>query len=94
VDKTQAIVAIFGIIFGTGSLVGLAWAITYGIVKGRRTGTLSDATVARLEQRLERMELALDAVAVEVERVAEGQRFATKLLSERSEGVGAPRPQG
>ncbi len=32
--------------------------------------------------RLERMEQSLDAVAVEVERISEGQRFTTKLLSE------------
>lgn len=34
--------------------------------------------------RLERIEHAIDAMAVEVERIAEGQRFTTKLLSERS----------
>jgi hypothetical protein len=34
--------------------------------------------------RLERMELALDSIAVEVERISEGQRFTTKLLSERA----------
>ena len=33
-------------------------------------------------QRLERMEQALDSVALEVERISEGQRFTTKLLSE------------
>ena len=33
--------------------------------------------------RLERMEHAIDAIAVEVERISEGQRFTTKLLSER-----------
>jgi len=33
--------------------------------------------------RLERMEQALDTIAVEVERISEGQRFTTKLLSER-----------
>jgi hypothetical protein len=33
--------------------------------------------------RLERIEQAVDAVAVEVERISEGQRFTTKLLSER-----------
>ena len=33
-------------------------------------------------QRLERMEQALEAVAIEVERISEGQRFTTKLLSE------------
>lgn len=33
--------------------------------------------------RLERMEQAIDTIAVEVERISEGQRFTTKLLSER-----------
>jgi hypothetical protein len=32
--------------------------------------------------RLERMEQALDAIAIEVERVAEGQRFVTKILAQ------------
>ena len=34
--------------------------------------------------RLERMEQAIDSVAVEVERISEGQRFTTKLLSDRA----------
>ena len=34
--------------------------------------------------RLERMEQAIDAVAVEVERIAEGQRFVTRLLAGRA----------
>ena len=33
--------------------------------------------------RLERMEQSIDAIAVEIERVSEGQRFTTKLLAER-----------
>lgn len=32
--------------------------------------------------RFERMEQSLDAIAVEVERISEGQRFTTKLLSD------------
>jgi hypothetical protein len=32
--------------------------------------------------RLERMEHALDSIAIEVERITEGQRFTTRLLSE------------
>lgn len=32
--------------------------------------------------RLERIEQAMDAVAIEVERISEGQRFTTKLLWE------------
>lgn len=34
--------------------------------------------------RLERMEQALDSIAIEVERISEGQRFTTKLLAERN----------
>lgn len=36
------------------------------------------------EERLARIEQSIDAIAVEVERISEGQRFTTKLLSERS----------
>jgi hypothetical protein len=40
-----------------------------------------------LTGRLERMEQAIDSIAVEVERISEGQRFTTKLLSERPQGA-------
>jgi hypothetical protein len=43
--------------------------------------------------RLERIEQAVDAVAIEVERISEGQRFTTKLLSERG-GEPAPPARG
>jgi hypothetical protein len=33
--------------------------------------------------RLERLEYAIDAIALEVERLGEGQRFVTKLLADR-----------
>ena len=33
-------------------------------------------------QRLERMEQAIDSIAIEMERVSEGQRFVTRILSE------------
>jgi hypothetical protein len=41
-------------------------------------------TASATEARLERMEHAVDAIAIEIERISEGQRFTTKLLSERS----------
>jgi multidrug efflux pump subunit AcrA (membrane-fusion protein) len=41
------------------------------------TGTDSDTRA-----RLERIEQAVDAIAVEVERISEGQRFTTKVMSE------------
>ena len=35
------------------------------------------------EDRLRHLEQAVDAIAIEVERISEGQRFTTKLLSEQ-----------
>jgi len=37
-----------------------------------------------LAAQIERMEHAIDSIAIEVERISEGQRFTTKLLSERN----------
>jgi hypothetical protein len=34
--------------------------------------------------RLERIEQAIDAMSIEIERVAEGQRFVTRLMTEGS----------
>lgn len=45
-------------------------------------------------ERLARMEQAIDAIAIEVERISEGQRFATKLLSERVGGAPSLPPAG
>jgi len=59
-------------------------------------GAKNDLTPA-LAKRLDRMEQAMDAIAVEVERIAEGQRFVTKVLAERSGSglaVGAGHPPG
>ena len=39
---------------------------------------------AEVTSRLERMEQAIDSIAVEVERISEGQRFTTKLLSDKT----------
>ncbi len=45
-----------------------------------------------VSNRLERMEQAIEAVAIEVERISEGQRFTTKLLSEARNPAIAPAP--
>jgi hypothetical protein len=39
---------------------------------------------AEMTSRLERMEQAIDSIAVEVERISEAQRFTTKLLSDKT----------
>ena len=39
---------------------------------------------SEVSSRLERMEQAIDSIAVEVERISEGQRYTTKLLSDKA----------
>lgn len=43
----------------------------------------SRAVAAADDGRLERLEAAVDAIAIEVERISESQRFTVGLLSER-----------
>jgi hypothetical protein len=45
---------------------------------------LSPGIGSAAEARLERMEQAVDAIAIEIERISEGQRFTTRLLSDRA----------
>ena len=46
-----------------------------------------------VENRLERIEQAVEAVAIEVERISESQRYLTKLMAEpRLPGGSATRP--
>ena len=40
--------------------------------------------------RLERLEQGVEAIAIEIERVSEGQRFVTKLLSDQAPGTKLP----
>ena len=81
-DENMARIIIAGVIGVTISISMVAMAIAK-MVSSRRRKDLPESTVDRLEQRLERMELAIDAMATEVERVAEGQRFTSRLLAER-----------
>jgi hypothetical protein len=48
------------------------------------------APAAMSEDRMIRLEAAVEAIAIEVERISEGQRFTTKLLSENSHRVTPP----
>ncbi len=49
----------------------------------RRTPAPSRAFEANVMDRLNRIEQSVDAIAVEVERVSESQRFVTKIMADR-----------
>lgn len=79
-----------GLAFGAFGF-GILLTLVLGRVRrrfARRRGTSTDATarVAALDNpHLERLSLAVDAIAEEVERIGEGQRFVTQLLANRRE---------
>ena len=54
------------------------------------------APTPAIDARLERVEQAIEAIAVEMERVGEGQRFLTKILADRPQALpeGAPQSRG
>ena len=84
VEPGEVIIAIFAFSAAAFSIRSIAnAAVRYQEVKQKGDGgghSLSSATEARLE----RIEQAVDSIAIEVERISENQRFTTKLLSERT----------
>jgi hypothetical protein len=60
----------------------LAFAVARGVWKKSNRPGLPANAFTETAQRLERLEASVDAIAIEIERVSEGQRFVTKLLSE------------
>ena len=81
-----------GIVFTLFVLAPLAFAYARSIWKratGRGSAAFPDA--AEAARRLAGLEQAVDAIAVEIERVSEGQRYVTKIFTE-SHGVPALGP--
>ena len=89
-DMPQNVTAIVGIftIFVLGPL-----AIAVSRFIWRRATKLPAQAVQlspQIDQRLERLEQGVDAIAIEIERITEGQRFVTKLLSEQESRAKLP----
>lgn len=70
---------------GTLGILSITVTRLVGVWANRHKNALPAGQMDRLEERLGRIEQAIDAMAIEVERISEGQRFTTKLLAERSE---------
>jgi hypothetical protein len=81
-------ISIVAIIFVLGPL-----AIGFARTLWRRPSqpALPPAALTETAQRMEKLEGAVDSIAIEIERISEGQRFVTKLLSEghRAPALGA-----
>lgn len=62
----------------------VAFPIAIAMARRIWRGSRRDAApvVPESAQRMERLEQAVDAIAIEIERVSEGQRYVTRLLTE------------
>jgi hypothetical protein len=86
---------------GIVTAMGCVTAIILTSLKYRRQKDLPQGDLKRrleeMSERLNRIETSVDTTALEVERIAEGQRFTTRLLAERgtaSSFADRPRPGG
>ena len=79
--------------FATAIILAIGVPLVKALIRRMDADSRQPRIPGEVAERLERMEQSLDAVALEVERISEGQRFTTKLLSE-SAGRGDGRQIG
>lgn len=73
--------------------IGFPLAVAYSIRMLRRGAHAAAAFPSAVADRIARIENAVDTIALEVERISEGQRFVTKLMGETHQlGAGAAEP--
>ena len=78
---------------GSTACVAITAVIANTIIKLKQGSKAQHApqSAALSEDRMLRLEAAVESIAIEVERISEGQRFTTKLLSENSHHAAPPR---
>jgi hypothetical protein len=77
------VIALIGVLSGVGILAGaFAGAYFFGKSRGQQENLRAPRN-PELQDRLARVERIVEATAIEIERISEGQRFTTKLLSDR-----------
>ena len=73
-------------------VIGLPLAIAYARRIWRRSAVVMTQLPQEIYERFGRLEQAVDSIAIEVERIGEGQRYMTKLYGERGIGAGQAQP--
>ena len=82
-----------GVGAGVAGSVGVMAVILFFLFRRFRRSPRNRAPlmIAADSQRLQRVEQGMEAMAIEIERISEGQRFVTKLLSEQRSAEPSPR---
>ena len=87
------VLTVIFIFVGTIVSIGCLTGIVTTWIKYRAKRVVSADLTARLGEisdRMAKLDNAVDAMAVEVERISEGQRFVTKVLAERGTAPALP----
>ncbi|HYS70173.1 MAG TPA: hypothetical protein VEM14_08030 [Gemmatimonadaceae bacterium] len=79
--------------FATAIIMGIGIPLVRAYARKLDSESKNPRIPTEVSTRLERMEQMIEAVAIEVERISEGQRFTTKLLSEGKSGAGVVRTE-
>jgi len=80
------------VLFITMGFTAVMWPVARAFARRMDREAVQPRLPLELQGRLERMEQAIDSIAVEVERISEGQRFTTKLLSDRQQSLPPRQP--
>lgn len=75
-------IALIGVVSGVFVLAG-AFAGAYFFGKSRAQSALNVGRDPEVLARLARVEQIVESTAIEIERISEGQRFTTRMLSEK-----------
>ncbi|MEO7042283.1 MAG: hypothetical protein ABI035_08485 [Gemmatimonadaceae bacterium] len=82
-DAARAVIAIIAVSGAFGVVPALMYIWLHR--PAAKAELMAGRTDPALAARLERIEVAIQAIALETERIAEGQRFTTKLLTANSD---------
>jgi hypothetical protein len=72
------------------AVASVCWSAAFAWAKWLQHTRNQSTSAPQVDQRLERIERAIDTVAVEVERLGEGQRFTARLLRDANKAPNNP----
>src|SRR6476660_6131824 len=87
-----AFVAVVAVVAVVGLGTTFKFLLRFIELRDERSRQTRPEAFASLSQRLDRIENAVETTALEVERIAESNRFMAKLLAERSSAPPPPPP--
>ena len=87
----EDIVAIVGF-FSTVIIVTIGVPLVRAHIRAKERLPVLTPGERERDERLARIETAVETMAVEIERISEGQRFVTRLLAERERPAGVLPP--